>query len=74
MSVTNDIRNVLQSLIDKGYDLHKYKVIYKDSSFIYDAILINPDNTFHSFASLNQFTPETAMSRYDERIKNHSLI
>ena len=72
-SVTNDIRNVIDSMKDKGYNLKDLKVIYRDSQLTYDAILINPDHSFHSFSPLNEKDLEQAKATYDARIINQQL-
>ena len=72
-SVTNDMHNVLASLAQNGYNLAELKVIYKDSMNIYDAVLIEPDNTMKGIASLNAETLNEAFRRYDERIEYQAL-
>lgn len=73
-SVTNDVHNVIQSLADEGYNLHELKVIYQDTQATFDAILINEDNTFKSFVSLNELNPILAMDKYDKTIKDQKFI
>lgn len=72
-SVTNDMHNVLASLVHSGYNLYGLKVIYKDSMGIYDAILIKPDHTMEGITSLNAKAPNEAFRRYDERIEYQEL-
>ena len=72
-SVTNDMHNVLASLIQSGYNLYGLKVIYKDSMGIYHAILIKPDNAMEGIASLNAKALNEAFRRYDERIEYQEL-
>lgn len=72
-SVTNDMHNVLASLVHYGHDLNKLKVIYKDSAGIYDAILIQDDNTLKGIASLNAATLNEAFIRYDNRYEYQDL-
>ncbi|PKF35572.1 hypothetical protein [Acinetobacter proteolyticus] len=73
-SVTNDMHNVLASLVAQGHNLHGLKVIYKDSCGIYDAVLIKPDNTMEGIASINAETLKEAFRRYDEKFKHQELI
>lgn len=72
-SVTNDINNVISSLVQHGFDLRNLKVIYKDSSGIYDALLIEDDNTLLGIASLNAETQSKALKIYDTRIEHQCL-
>lgn len=72
-SVTNDMHNVLASLVHQGYNLAELKVIYKDSAGIYDAVLIEPDNSMTGIASLNAATLNEAFRRYIERIECQAL-
>lgn len=69
-SVTNDMHNVLETLVHNGHNLHKLKVIYRDSCNIYDAVLINPDNTLLAIASLNEKTLRKAYETYNLKIEN----
>lgn len=73
-SVTNDMHNVLMSLVNYGFNLYQMKVIYKDGMGIYDAVLINEDNTNLGIASLNASTPSEAFYKYNERVSNQHLI
>lgn len=72
-SVTNDMHNVLASLVQLNHNLVTLKVIYKDSMGIYDAVLIRPDNLMEGIASLNAETLNEACRRYDERIEYQEL-
>lgn len=72
-SVTNDMNNVLASLVHHGYNLHELNVIYKDSAQVYDAILINPDNTLKGIASLNAATLSEAYTRYNNRYEGQDF-
>lgn len=72
-SVTNDMHNVLASLVHTGYNLAELKVIYKDSMGIYDAVLIEQDSSMKGIASLNAGTLNEAFRRYDERVEFQEL-
>lgn len=73
-SVTNDINNVISSIAHTGIDLYNKKVIYRDSTGTYDAILINQDGTLRAFASLNAKEPTAAQKIYDDRIEHQILL
>jgi len=73
-TVTNDMHNVIDTLAEKGFDLHKMKVIYRDSSGLYDAVLINDDNTLLGIASLYAKTQSEAFYKYDERVIGQRLV
>lgn len=74
ISVTLDIHNVLKSIADRGYNLHKYKIIYVDSNAIYDAVLVNKNNTFKAFAPIGEVQKEKAMQAYTALFSNQKLI
>lgn len=74
MSVTNDMHNVVKSIEKSGLNLYQLKVIYKDSSGIYDAVLISPDNSLFGIASLNAGTLDEAFKTYNTRILDQCLI
>lgn len=54
MSVTNDIENVIRKC-SKSVDLTKKRVIYKDSTGIYDEVLVY-NGAFSGFRSLGGIT------------------
>ena len=72
-SVTNDLNNVLASLVSYGHNLYELKVIYKDSMNIYDAVLMQKDNLMKGIASLNAKTLNEAFKFYDARISHQAL-
>lgn len=43
MSVTNDIKNVLEDIKQKGIKLSDYKVCYQDSSGCFDGLFVNKE-------------------------------
>lgn len=73
-SVTNDMHNVIDSLVKNGLDLYNFKVIYKDSMGIYDAVLIEKDNTHLGIASLNAKTLTEAFHNYNEKVSEQWLV
>jgi hypothetical protein len=52
-SVTNDAENVIGDFVEKGFDLSKYRVIYRDTPGIWDEMLVE-DGAFVDFRSLNE--------------------
>ena len=72
-SVTNDIHNVFRTLINQGFNLYQYKVIYKDERQIYDGILINPDHSLLGIFQINAKTLKDALKIYDLRVENQIL-
>lgn len=73
-SVTNDLNNVVDTLVEKGYNLYEMKVIYRDSTGLYDAVLINADNTLYGIASLYAKTQNEAFYKYNERVIDQCLV
>lgn len=69
-SVTNDIENVLAQLSKSGYELPALKIMYLDSMKLYDAVLVNPDGTFKSFAPIHCNDLSMALDIYDTRYEN----
>jgi hypothetical protein len=61
-SVTNDIEYVLWSIkeyyktlpFDKNFTIAKFKIIYRDSTGIWDGIKLDKEGNFKSFYSLNK--------------------
>ena len=62
-SVTNDIENVLASLVDAGVLVAGRLVIYRDSMDIWDQVVIDGECRFLRFHSLNARTASDAMVR-----------
>jgi hypothetical protein len=53
-TVTNDAANVVDDLTRQGFDLSKYRVIYKDTRGIWDQILVDRTGHFAGFSSINE--------------------
>jgi hypothetical protein len=49
-SVTNDIEYVLQDIQDSGIDIYNYRIMYKDSTGIWDGISISKESNPSFFA------------------------
>ena len=52
-SVTNDVDNVLGDIRGDGYDLARFRVIYRDTCGVWDQIILSDDGGC-SFRSLNE--------------------
>lgn len=72
-SVTNDIVNVIKTLGSERPEMHSTKVIYRDSFGKFDAVIIDNNNQFQSFYSLNTDSLPEAMKKYDELFLNGEL-
>jgi hypothetical protein len=40
-SVTNDMENVLQRIIDEGTNIYNYRIMYRDSSGTWDGVTVS---------------------------------
>lgn len=66
-SVTNDIENVLASLLEAGLLVTGRLVIYRDSQGIWDQVVIDDACRFVDFRSLNARSASEAISIVVER-------
>jgi hypothetical protein len=62
-SVTNDAQNVIDDLIRQGFDLSKYRVIYRDTRGIWDQLLVDRTGHFAGFSSVNERDLSAALAR-----------
>jgi hypothetical protein len=62
-SVTNDAVNIINDLARQGFDLTKCRVIYKDTSGIWDEILVNSSGRFAGFGSINERDLSAALAK-----------
>jgi hypothetical protein len=61
-SVTNDAANVIADFAAKGFDLSKYRVIYRDTRGIWDEMLVG-NGVFVDFRSLNERDLTAALAK-----------
>ena len=62
-SVTNDAVNIIDDLARQGFDLTKCRVIYKDTSGIWDEILTDRTGRFAGFSSINERDLPAALAK-----------
>ena len=62
-SVTNDVDNVFDDLTRQGFDLSKYRVIYRDTRGIWDQLLVDRTGNFAGFSSINERDLSAALAR-----------
>jgi hypothetical protein len=62
-SVTNDVENVIDDLTRQGFDLSRYRVIYRDTRGIWDQLLIDRTGHFAGFSSINERDLSAALAR-----------
>ena len=62
-SVTNDAENVIDDLAGQGFDLSKYRVIYKDTRGIWDELLVDRTGQFAGFSSINEGDLPAALAK-----------
>jgi hypothetical protein len=62
-SVTNDVENVIDDLTRQGFDLSRYRVIYRDTRGIWDQLLIDRTGHFAGFGSINERDLSAALAR-----------
>jgi hypothetical protein len=62
-SITNDAVNIIDDLTRQGFGLTKYRVIYKDTSGIWDEILVDRTGRFAGFSSINERDLPAALAR-----------
>jgi hypothetical protein len=62
-SVTNDAENVIGDLTQQGFDLSKYRVIYRDTHGIWDQLLVDRTGRFAGFSSINERDLPAALAR-----------
>jgi hypothetical protein len=55
-SVANDAENVIQALVEHGFNLQKHPVIYRDASGVWDCLRVNAKNIFAGFFALGNIT------------------
>ena len=53
-TVSNDAANIIDDLTRQGFDLSRYRVIYKDTRGIWDQILVDRTGHFGGFSSINE--------------------
>jgi hypothetical protein len=53
-SVTNDAENVIADLARRGFDLARFRVIYRDTRGIWDQLLVDRTGHFAGFSNLNE--------------------
>jgi hypothetical protein len=61
-SVTNDAENVIADFAANGFDLSKYRVIYRDTRGIWDEMLVR-DGAFVDFRSINERELSDALAK-----------
>lgn len=62
-SVTNDVDNVIDDLTQQGFDLLKYRIIYRDTRGIWDQLLVDRTGHFAGFSSINERDLSAALAR-----------
>ena len=62
-SVTNDAENVIADLVRQGFDLSRYRVIYKNRRGIWDQILVDRTGQFAGYSCLNEGDLPAALDR-----------
>ena len=62
-SVTNDVDNVIDDLSQQGFDLLKYRIIYRDTRGIWDQLLVDRTGHFAGFSSINERGLSAALAR-----------
>ena len=62
-SVTNDVENVIDDLTRQGFDLSRYRVIYRATRGIWDQLLIDRTGHFAGFCSINERDLSAALAR-----------
>ena len=62
-SVTNDAQNVIHDLARQGFDLSKYRVIYRDTRGTWDQLLVDRSGHFAGFSSINGRDLSAALAR-----------
>ena len=65
-SVTNDAEHVLADLAKAGFDLTRYRVIYRDTRGIWDELILR-DGAFAGFLAINERDLETALAKLRRR-------
>jgi hypothetical protein len=62
-SVTNDAENVIDDLTRQGFDLSKYRVIYRDTRGIWDQILVDRTGRFAGYSCINERDLSAALTK-----------
>jgi hypothetical protein len=62
-SVTSDAENVIGDLVRQGFDLSRYRVIYRDARGIWDQLLVDYTGRFAGFSSINERDLSAALAR-----------
>jgi hypothetical protein len=62
-SVTNDAENVIDDLTRQGFDLSKYRVIYRDTRGIWDQVLVDRTGRFAGFSTINERDLSAALAK-----------
>jgi hypothetical protein len=60
---TEDARKVIADLVSQGFDLSKYRVIFRDKRGIWDQILVDRTGHFAGFSSINERHLPAALAR-----------
>jgi hypothetical protein len=55
-SVANDAENVIQALVEHGFNLQKYPVIHKDIRGLWGCLRVDVNNVFAGFFALGNIT------------------
>jgi hypothetical protein len=55
--------NVIDDLTRQGFDLSRYRVIYRDTRGIWDQLLIDRTGHFAGFSSINERDLSAALAR-----------
>lgn len=66
-SVTNDAENVIADLVAEGVDLTKNLVVYRDTTWTWDQLLVD-GNQFSGFKSINATDKESAKAKVRGRL------
>ena len=69
-TVTNDIDNIIDDLINDGIEVDNYFFIYKDSYGIWDGIVRGTTITFYSINEKNYFDAKKKVRYFDPEIPN----